>query len=156
MQTRTLTILPTILLLIGLVVLGLTAVLHAHSTVSRVESATIDTKMSQSGQSATTAATQAPDVTVNGQHISVPANGSMRANLSEGGQVQVTTSQNGGSSDTAAPSDSSVQVSTQVDSNNQSNTSSHTEVYSSSYTQVSNQSNDQVYSTGTSNVQITH
>lgn len=156
MLKRNLTILPTILLPFGIIAIGFVAVLHSRPTVSRVEAATINTKASQSSQPATTVTAQAPDVTVNGQQISVPLNSSVTTNLNDGGRVQVTTSQNGESGSTSIPSDSSVQVSAQVENQNQSNMDSHTEVFSSSSVSVSTQSSDQVYSTGTSSVQVTH
>ncbi len=154
MQKRTLTILPTILLPIGLVVLGLAVLFHQRQAVSRVEATKVDTNQSSQANQSVSVAVQAPDVTVDGKHIDVPANGSVSARLSDGGQVQVTTSHSGGSSNVSTPPDSSVSVSTHMESNNQSSSHTNTQVFSSS--SVSNWSHDNVFSTGTSNVTVTH
>lgn len=154
--TSTLKKTSTLILAIILLGVALAAYLYAHHTpLTKVKAAAQSASEEPVTDSTTATASETPaDVTVNGQHIDVPANGSKALHLSTGEDVNVSSTQGGGSTTTTTSPNASVQVSTQTSNGSSSTTS--TQVFSSSFNQSNNSSQDQVFSTSTNNVQVTH
>ncbi len=158
MQVRsTLTKTSAIALAITVILLGLLAFLNRQpKSLSKVKATTESSSNVVTADPKVDSVKSAPvDVTVNGQHIDMPENGSKTIHLNSGEKVEVSSTQEGGSSTVTTSPNGSIQVSTQT-SNNNSSASSTTQVFSSSFNQSSNSSQDHVFSTSNNSVQVTH
>ncbi len=150
-RQRTLMFRSTIMLVLMAAALGSLAYAQ-HRATSKIKAATETGQTTAIRETADTQAGAQPDVTVNGQHIDVPASGTTSQAVSGGGRVDVTTNQGSTATSSTSPDGSvHVQIST---SNGNAAGGLDGQVQNNSSVQSSSWSHVNVFSNGTSSVNV--